>query len=212
AFAGTLNGNVFEGCVNGENSVTISATANGDSNVPAGYSIVYVLTQGEGLVIVNAGAEPSFDVMESGSYTIHTLVYDSNTLDLNIVQPGVTTGFDVNGLLIQGGGEICASLDVTGAAFTVEICPVNALINDELQLTAWPSPTNQFLNVETSAVRDDRTEFTVLSMQGKVVIPTTVMPASQRMVIDVQNLRAGQYMIRVVSGDKVATERFMRMD
>ncbi|MEX1132757.1 MAG: hypothetical protein WEC15_06000, partial [Flavobacteriales bacterium] len=122
AFAGTLNGNVFEGCVNGDNSVTISATANGDSNVPAGYSIVYVLTQGEGLVIVNAGAEPSFDVTEAGSYTIHTLVYDANTLDLGIVDFGTTTGFDVNSLLIQGGGAICASLDVTGAAFTIEEC------------------------------------------------------------------------------------------
>ncbi len=56
---------------------------------------------------------------EGGSYTIHTLVYDPNTLDLSIVVPGVTTGFDVNGLLIQGGGSICASLDVAGAAFNV---------------------------------------------------------------------------------------------
>jgi hypothetical protein len=46
-------------------------------------------------------------------------VYDPATLDLSIVQFGVTTGFDVNGLLIQGGGSICASLDVNGAPFLV---------------------------------------------------------------------------------------------
>ncbi|MBK9274589.1 MAG: hypothetical protein IPM49_08635, partial [Flavobacteriales bacterium] len=34
-------------------------------------------------------------------------------------QLGVTTGFDVNGLLVQGGGSICASLDVPGAQFNV---------------------------------------------------------------------------------------------
>ncbi|MBK6543201.1 MAG: hypothetical protein IPG10_18330 [Flavobacteriales bacterium] len=56
---------------------------------------------------------------EDGLYTIHTLVYDPNTLDLTIVELGVTTGFDVNGLLVQGGGAICASLDVAGAQFNV---------------------------------------------------------------------------------------------
>ena len=34
--------------------------------------------------------------------------------------PGVTTGFDVNALLIQGGGDICASLDVTGTTIPVD--------------------------------------------------------------------------------------------
>ncbi|MBK9401639.1 MAG: hypothetical protein IPN36_12510 [Bacteroidetes bacterium] len=54
-----------------------------------------------------------------GIYTIHTLVYDPSTLNLGIVVPGTTTGFDVNALLIQGGGSICASLDVTGAPVIV---------------------------------------------------------------------------------------------
>ncbi|MBK9699028.1 MAG: hypothetical protein IPO79_02835 [Flavobacteriales bacterium] len=114
--AGTLSGGASI-CGDG-NAVTLTATPNGDANVPAGYQTVYVLTQGAGLTIVNAGANPSFDVTDDGSYTIHTLVYDPATLDLSIVQLGVTTGFDVNGLLVQGGGSICASLDVPGAAFT----------------------------------------------------------------------------------------------
>ncbi|MBK8950908.1 MAG: T9SS C-terminal target domain-containing protein [Flavobacteriales bacterium] len=116
--AGTLSGGTSV-CSNGGAPVTLTATPNGDANVPAGYQTVYVLTQGTGLTIVNAGANPSFDVTDDGSYTIHTLVYDPATLDLSIVQMGVTTGFDVNGLLVQGGGSICASLDVPGAAFTV---------------------------------------------------------------------------------------------
>ncbi len=47
------------------------------------------------------------------------MVYNPDTLDLGIVQIGQTTGFDVNGLLQQGGGDICASLDVQGAVFLV---------------------------------------------------------------------------------------------
>jgi hypothetical protein len=115
--AGTLTAGTSSVCL-GE-SATLTATPNGDINVPDGYSVVYVLTEGSGLVIQQAGAEPSFTVTEGGNYTIHTLVYDENTLDLGIVVPGVTTGFDVNGLLVQGGGSICASLDVAGAPIAV---------------------------------------------------------------------------------------------
>ena len=66
-----------------------------------------------------AGAEPSFEVTEGGNYTIHTLVYDAATLDLGIIEPGVTTGVDVLGLLTQGGGDVCANLDVAGAPVSV---------------------------------------------------------------------------------------------
>ena len=129
AEAGTLTADASNVTLDANGTATISATANGDSNVPDGYSTVYVLTQGEGLVIVNAGAEPSFEVTEAGNYTIHTLVYDADTLDLGIVELGVTTGFNVNELLIQGGGMICASLDVAGAPVMVEaeaVCEVDA--------------------------------------------------------------------------------------
>ncbi|MBK6641024.1 MAG: hypothetical protein IPG39_07170 [Bacteroidetes bacterium] len=79
-----------------------------------------MLTSGAGLVIEQVGPTPDFTVPTGGVYTIHTLVYDPATLDLSIVTPGVTTGFDVNGLLVQGGGSICASLDVAGAQFNIE--------------------------------------------------------------------------------------------
>ncbi|MCW5900265.1 MAG: T9SS type A sorting domain-containing protein [Flavobacteriales bacterium] len=124
ADAGTLS---YDGgewpCLSEGGSVALSATPNGDAVVPAGYQVLYVLTQGPGLVIVDVSADPSFSVSTAGSYTIHTLVYDPATLDLSIVVPGVTTGFDVNSLLIQGGGEICGNLDVAGVSFEVENCP-----------------------------------------------------------------------------------------
>ncbi len=97
----------------------ISAHANGDAVVPSDYSTLYVLTQGEGLVIQQVNTEaPEFTVMGGGDYTIHTLVYPTG-LDLSIVELGVTTGFDVNSLLIQGGGELCAALDVAGAPIQI---------------------------------------------------------------------------------------------
>jgi hypothetical protein len=125
ADAGTLTANFETSCLTGGIAV-IRATPNEDSVVPDGFVTVYVLTFGEELVIVQVGEESSFEVDLAGDYTVHTLVYDPLTLDLGVVEIGVTTGFDVNALLIQGGGTICASLDVTGASTTVLDCvPVN---------------------------------------------------------------------------------------
>ncbi len=209
ADAGTLGVNKF-GCL-GKGGITISATPNGDANVPTGFSTVYVLTQGEGLLIVNAGASPSFEVTEAGLYTIHTLVYDPATLDLGIVEVGVTTGFDVNGLLIQGGGTICASLDVAGAQFNVTACGDNG--GELTVLNAWPVPAIGQLNVELVNERAARTEMAVYDMQGNQrTAPVAVGKGMERMVLDVKALPAGHYIIRMVSGDHVTTHRFTKVD
>jgi hypothetical protein len=56
---------------------------------------------------------PSFEVSHKGFYRIHSLVYNPETLDLSVVVPGQTTGFDVVNLIKDN--NICASLDVRGA-------------------------------------------------------------------------------------------------
>ena len=124
ATAGTLM-STEDACFDGS-AATLTAVVDENPIVPEGYSLLYVLTAGEGLVIENVNAAPTFEVDTQGVYTIHTLVYDSTTLDLSIVVPGQTTGFDVNGLLEQGGGSICAALDVAGAPFTVGTCTCTA--------------------------------------------------------------------------------------
>jgi len=121
ADAGTLTADDATVCFDAA-TVTLSATPDGNAEVPAGFQTVYVLTSGANLVIEAAGATPSFDVTAVGTYTIHTLVYDTATLDLGIIVFGETTGGDVNGLLVQGGGTICASLDVPGAPIAVVVC------------------------------------------------------------------------------------------
>jgi len=127
ADAGTLTGNAAP-CIEGS-PVLISANANGDAVEPVGYSTLYVLTSGGGLVIEAVSADPSFAVDVIGVYTIHTLVYDPNTLDLTIIEFGVTTAPEVNALLIQGDGDICAALDVDGASFTIEPCSTECIIS-----------------------------------------------------------------------------------
>ena len=113
--AGTLDADVWLTCYDGNSPAMLVASVDEAPTVPAGYEVLYVLTSGWDLVIQNVNTSPVFEVSQFGAYRIHTLVYNPATLDLGIVEIGVTTGFDVNGLLVQGGGDVCASLDVHGA-------------------------------------------------------------------------------------------------
>ncbi|WP_396601808.1 beta strand repeat-containing protein [Algibacter sp. R77976] len=126
--AGTLHANESMVTLTGD-SAMISATADGNINVPEGYSSIFVLTSGEGLVIEAVNTTPEFTVTSTGLYTIHTLVYDgredsANYLDLGIVDFGTTTGVDV--LTVVSNAGLCAALDVAGAPITVESCTVDA--------------------------------------------------------------------------------------
>ncbi|MCI4667272.1 MAG: hypothetical protein MRZ79_03860, partial [Bacteroidia bacterium] len=151
ANAGTITADFSNvSLVNG--SATLTATPDGNINVPAGYSVLYVLTSGSGLVIEQVAGTPSFTVADTGLFTIHTLVYNgdstsSDFLDLSIVQFGTTTGFDV--LNVVGAAGICASLDAAGAPITVDDCSSNAgtltavnstvtIVNGSASLAATP--------------------------------------------------------------------------
>jgi len=153
AMAGTLTARSFS-CLPGT-SVFLRAREEEVPVVPEGFEVLYVLTQTEDLVIVHVSDRPTFEVDEAALYTIHTLVYDPETLDLGLVEPGVTTGFDVNALLIQGGGTICGALDVAGAPFLVEECTPEECPADAGALAPL-EPESYFSNVQTICF-DDRT-------------------------------------------------------
>jgi len=110
-FSVSADGAILNGCSDNANPE--------DFIIPDGYNLAYVLTSGTGLVIEQIQTVPNFTVQNSGDYTVHTLVYNPNTLNVGSIIPGTTTGFDVNSLLLQGGGEICAALDVTGVPVSV---------------------------------------------------------------------------------------------
>src|SRR6056297_3298508 len=130
ADAGTLNPVETPVCLD-EVSGTADVLAVEETSpvVPADFEVSYVLTEGSELIIMDTNSIPSFTVNAMGNYTIHTVVYNPATLDLSIIEIGETSGFDVNDLLVQGGGAICGALDVSGAE--IEVCD-NTGINEQL--------------------------------------------------------------------------------
>ncbi len=133
--AGTLTADASPVCLDA-GSADISATENAAPVVPAGYSVLYVLTSNPGLIIEQVAATPDFTVTAEGDYIIHTLVYNPATLDLSGVVLGTTSALDVLPSLVQGGGSICANLDAAGAPITVELCgPANDLCSGAIAVT-----------------------------------------------------------------------------
>lgn len=120
AFAGTLTAVAGEVCLV-DGSADLDATPNGDAVVPAGYSIAYILARPNG-IIENVEPITLFQWPLTGEYVIHTVVYDPANYNPFGVQLGTTNVSEIDALLLQGGGSICGSLDLTGAPISVIDC------------------------------------------------------------------------------------------
>jgi hypothetical protein len=234
--AGTLTSTPLINCLDGGNA-TLTASPNGNSVQPSGFQTIYVLTRGLGLVIQQVSATPTFNVSQIGFYRIHTLVYNPATLDLSTVVLGTTTGFDVNSLLIQGGGSICGSLDVTGAPFIVLpnfICnllgfgdfvstynnqsevPANLIRmaeTGELSLliqNIYPNPATDLISLDYIVPVEGRTIITIFNAMGQQVASNQFddLQGFVSRRIDVSELSSGNYLMRVENNNTVQTSRF----
>lgn len=203
----------YETCLPAMGKARLEGVFETMANVPIGYEQVYVLTTGEDQVIQKIAYRPDFFVESEGRYTIHSLVYDPNTLDLRIIQPGVTTAADINALLVQGGSGICASLDLTGARFDLKRC--------YHYFVAYPNPIQQTMTVEMTG-EDDAVEvrsgvssyvMEVVNIQGTVVARYTLAGGASRQNVDMSALPAGLYTLRVLrNGVPLQTQRITKVD
>ena len=167
---------------------------------------MYVLTAGEGLVIEEVNSQPKFAVYREGRFTIHTLVYDPNTLDLGIVVPGETTGFDVNGLLQPGGGDICASLDVAGAVFQISSCHSSSVS------TIAPNPSSSVIQVNLEERFWGKSiQVDVAGFDSRPLIQNQVDQAPERINVDISELTPGIYMLyATLNGKRTFIGRFIK--
>ena len=153
----------------------------------------FVLTKGEDLVITDVSNRARFRVNEPGLYTIHTFVYDSTALDLGVVELGVTTGFDVYGLITPGGGDICGALDVVGLPFVVEECSEG--ING---LRIGPNPTGEAVNLNFyDSAEVERVLIEVVDPNGNIVKQIEAAGGNQAVRVDVADVPPGVFMLRI---------------
>jgi hypothetical protein len=103
--------------------------------------------------------------------------------------------------------NICASLDVAGAAFTVEACG-----DDIFSLTAWPTAAHEevWVRVQHS---EPRAELGLFTAQGELISTIRAIGSGETVHrIGLAGLPMGQYMVRLVSGGRMMAQRFVRVD
>ncbi|MEO1413432.1 MAG: hypothetical protein AAFW73_26370, partial [Bacteroidota bacterium] len=123
-------------------SANLTATVVDPGTVPAGFTQLFLLVDQSTNTIIATGSDPNFVVNAGGQYAIHLFTFDPNTFDLNWIIPGATTLPDLNARLLQGAGDICAALDLSGAGIYVHDIP---------QVSVEVSPDN--CNLTTGTIR-----------------------------------------------------------
>ncbi|MFN4254388.1 MAG: addiction module antidote protein, partial [Saprospiraceae bacterium] len=152
ALAGEMEATQADICLGG-GSVQIGATTSEQPFIPAGFQLTYLLTRNG--VIEQISNLPNFTISQTGDFTINALVFNPLSFDLATqITPQTTTLMSLNALFAQGGGQVCAALDVPGPVvhvydgIAVQVASTQAencnLINGSLVLTpsnytyAWP--------------------------------------------------------------------------
>lgn len=119
ADAGAMLGGGQTACLN-DGVATLTGVSYGDTVVPPGYIMGYLLSEDLEMVLLEWNSEPSFLVDHPGAFRIHAFVHDPATLDLSTMAWGEATVLDLYAELVQAGGPLCAGLDVLGADILVE--------------------------------------------------------------------------------------------
>ncbi len=185
-----------DACLN-SNGAVLEATVNTQAKVPTGYKQIFILTSGDELVIEEFMNEPYFEVEGDGKFAIHNLVYNPGSLPIGFIQLGHTTLGFLNSFLIQGGGDICAALDMTGAVFEVEPC------KDELQVpTAFPNPAKDQINIIIPSNLDQKEVLVqLIDAYGNLVASRKAGFGLDQIEFDTSILPEGLYSIRTLYND-----------
>lgn len=198
ATAGTLKSS-GEPCLN-NGKVTLKAEMVQAPGLPDGYKIVYLLSAGNESKIVSIASNPSFEVTEKGKFGIHTLVYHPHTFDLNLVERGQITVNELEKLLVQAGGRICAAFDRQGANFQVKGC-------EDPLFSVYPNPTSGQASIEFSGGFGlHKINVELLDWTGALIKQYTIDLAPSES-IELQNLPAGIYSVRISQEGRILASR-----
>ncbi|MCP4120126.1 MAG: T9SS type B sorting domain-containing protein, partial [Bacteroidetes bacterium] len=162
-------------------SAIITALIQDEAVIPEDYIISYLLTNEPDNQILQVEEAAQFTISSPGDFSIHSLVYHPDSLDLSMIVFSETPLDNIEALLQEGGGSICGALDEEGVIFTaVEDC---AECNVEGGVIATSDPSEfciddevpDFINIGTSDILYGE-YFFVLSDENGEILSTTEIP------------------------------------
>jgi hypothetical protein len=97
-----------------------------------------------------------------------------------------------------------SEMPANGTVYTFSDCEVSIEEKEATEITCFPNPATNVLNVTLSGASDVR----VLTMDGALVFSHQ---ASQKsLAIDVSSFSSGMYVLQVVSGQRIQSEKFFK--
>ncbi|WP_397363488.1 T9SS type A sorting domain-containing protein [Olleya sp. R77988] len=202
-------------------------TPNGDATLPQGYQLGTVLTRGNGLTIQEVSNTSTIRIPEvGGDYKIHMLAYDPTTLNLNDINLGSSTAFDIIDLIDNN--QVCADLDEVGNPLLVIIAdstdrvgnsdnnPTKGETNvvskvEEASLVSeiklYPNPVVNQLNVDITLFEGEVLDYTMVDLNGKQVLSGSI--SNNTNVISTKQLVAGLYILKLKSEGRSFTKKIL---
>jgi len=119
AFAGRIIEPSISDCADINTSSTLTWTVI-DQNLPDGYVVEYLLTDGASGLILQISSTPTFTVNVADFYRVHPVVYNPSEFSLVGYDDGTKSIFNVNGDLVAM--DLCADIWLTGGNFVVNNC------------------------------------------------------------------------------------------
>lgn len=214
-------------------SLTLRAEASDQVLPSEEYFVVYLLSEGDDMVIEQFDNQPEFTISPRISkFRIHTLVAILNPdspdfFNLSQIIFQVTTISDVLAAIQEN--QICASLDAEGASFEIVECIIAGSTNsttnlisagtpiteeearEELQIKAYPNPANYLLSLSLTSNFGGELkpyEVQIYSMSGQRIYLQTSNRRS--LGIDVSRYPEGLYLLQVVQEDQVWNQKFLK--
>ncbi len=156
-----------------------------------------------------------------GFYTVHTLAFDPETLDLNDLVLGTSTAFDILDLIKNN--QICADLDTVGSplmvivtgstdrnsSITVDQVKGNQAIEAQLSadIRLFPNPVVTQLNINVDLLKNEVLNYAMIDVNGKLILTGKLSNNSN--TINTSDLAAGFYILKLNSEVRQLTKKIM---
>jgi hypothetical protein len=152
------------------------------------------------LPIVNAGPEQSVcpgtqvTLMGTGATTY---TWDNGVINGIAFMPTATMVYTVTGTDLNG----CINTDQV--TVHVECAAINETVMNNIDIS--PNPANSFVNIESEIVMND---ISIFSVNGQFI--KQLSPMSQKSIIDLSDLKAGIYFLKINSEIGSNTKRILK--
>ncbi|MFN7118865.1 MAG: PKD domain-containing protein, partial [Saprospiraceae bacterium] len=188
-------------CISGE-QLTVALRFTRSPKAPKKYQVAFVISQDRDMKIVQVVKQKALTVNAPGLYRIHTLVYNSATLDLdNLVALNSTTVAELNALLVPGGGISCAALDLNGIVLVVNDCRTTS------NITAYPNPATESLTVALPELKGvQQIAIELFHINGTLAKRWILDGYSTQTNLNLNSLDQGLYRMRILYDQQLIQE------